>query len=137
METAQLLEHIKAISTPEDMERVSEMIYQTLPGKMSEEISLALLNKLREVTKESKAARREVIAVLQLHGIDYPLTDWLTPKNYALKFGIKNTETVINWINRGVIPADCVKEIVELDLRLVRAKEYSPRKYSSSATQAH
>ncbi|WP_338876970.1 hypothetical protein WBJ53_15035 [Spirosoma sp. SC4-14] len=135
METTELILLIKDISSPEDMQRVRDTIMQ-MPGQMAPEVQQALLDKVAQVTAQSKAKREDAIAVLKVHGVEYPLTDWLTPKNYATKFGIKNTETVINWINRGVIDSENVKEIPELGLRLVRAIEYSPRKYSGQPVKA-
>ena len=125
-----ILEQIRGISTPDDMERVAAMLRST-NDPLSKEVQQALLDKMAEVTAQNKALRADAIAVLKIHGVEYPLTDWLTPKNYAKRFGISNTETVINWINRGVIGEDDVKEIPELGLRLVRAVEYSPRKYAT------
>lgn len=130
METTKVIEQIRAIETPEDMQWV-EALLRSDDAPLSKEVQQALLDKMAEVARQSTEVRQDAIAVLKVHGVDYPLTDWLTPKNYALKFGISNTETVINWINRGVIPADNVKEIPELGIRLVRAIEYSPRKYAT------
>ena len=125
-----ILEQIRGISTPDDMEQVAAMLRST-DDPLSKEVQQALLDKMSEVTAQSKVAREDTVATLKIHGVNYPLTDWLTPKNYAKRFGISNTETVINWINRGVIGEDDVKEIPELGLRLVRAVEYSPRKYAT------
>lgn len=134
MDTNMIIEQIRAVATPEDMDRVSASI-RAKEGKMAPEVQVALLEKLKEFTEVSRKAQQEAKAILQLHGISYPLTDWLTPRNYARKFGVKNTETVINWINRGVIPAEDVKEVEELGIRLVRAIPYNPRKYSSHQTE--
>ncbi len=134
MENAAIIEQIKAINSPEEMERVAALI-RARPGQMAPEVQAALLDKLEESTAKSKAAREEVINTLQVHGVSYPLTDWLTPKNYAIKFGLKNAETVQNWIKRGIIPEDHIKEIPELGLRLVKAVEYSPRPYERTAAK--
>ena len=130
MDNNQIIDLIRGIDTAEKMGEVAAKI-RAIPGDMNPAVQKALLDKLAEVTAQSKAAREGAIATLELHGVSYPLTDWLTPKNYAKKFGIKNTETVINWINRGVISSENVKIIEDLDLRLVRAIEYAPRKHSS------
>ena len=135
MDTNMIIEQIRAIATPEDMDRVSTLI-RAEEGTMPPEVQVALLEKLKEVTDTSRKVQEDAKAILQLHGISYPLTDWLTPRNYAKKFGVKNTETVINWINRGVIPAEDVKEVEELGIRLVRAVPYSPRKHASHQTAA-
>ena len=124
-----LIDQIRAITSVQDMELVSAII-QAMPGKMAPEVQQALVDKLKEVNQQSKQARVQAISILRQNGVDYPLTDWLTPKNYAKKFGIDNPETVLNWIRRGVIPAQNVKEIPELDLRLVKAVVYTPRPYA-------
>lgn len=133
MDTTVIVDQIRAIATPDDMERVEALI-RAEGGIMSPEVQQALVEKLKEVTITSRKVLEETKSILQVHGISYPLSDWLTPRNYAKKFGIKNTETVINWINRGVIPAEDVREVAELGLRLVRAIPYSPRKHSGHQT---
>lgn len=136
MKTNELIAQIRAIASPEDMERVSALI-RSMPGKMAPQVQSALLEKMAEVNAQSKAALEETItetsSVLRLHGVEYPLTDWLTPANYARKFELKNPMVVTNWIARGIIPAENVKEIPELGIRLVKAIEYSPRKYDQRA----
>ncbi|MCE6987599.1 hypothetical protein [Dyadobacter sp. CY323] len=53
------------------------------------------------------------------------LTEWVTIKEYCKRFDIKNTETVSNWIKRGIIPADDTMVIGEFNnIRMVRAKPY-------------
>lgn len=128
MTTKEIIEQIQAIQTTEDMEAVQALI-RAQPGKMSAEVQDALLAKLDEVTQQSRELIEEAKNVLVLHGLAYPLTDWLTPAAYARKFNIENVATVTNWINRGVIPAENVKEIPELGIRLIKAVEYQPRPY--------
>ncbi|GAB2571638.1 hypothetical protein [Spirosoma areae] len=128
----ELIARIQAIANSEDMACVSALIREQ-PGKMAPAVQDALLDKLSELTDKSEAARQDAISVLKVHGVEYPLTDWLTPANYARSFHIANVATVTNWINRGIIPADNVKEIPELGLRLVKAVEYSPRPYTAPA----
>jgi hypothetical protein len=128
MNTDEVVKKIQAIESMEDVARVDALIREQ-PGPMAPEVQKALIEKLADVTANSKQKRHDMIAVLSENGVDYPLTDWLTPKNYIAKFGVKNVETVLNWINRGIIPADHIKEIPELGLRLVKAVEYSPRTY--------
>lgn len=135
MDTQQMIAQIKAIDSVEDMERVAALI-RSQPGQMAPEVQQALLDKLAESTAQSKAARQDVITTLQIHGVSYPLSDWLTPKNYAKKFDLKSGEVVLNWINRGIIPEDHIKEIPELGLRLVKAVEYTPRTYERVAKSA-
>ena len=123
MSTQELLDQIKAIATAEDMNQVRAEIEAHFV-RLTPEVQQALLDKLEEITAQSKQAREGAIATLKMHGVDYPLTDWLTPDNYAKKFELPNAEMVFRWINRGMIQAENIKEIPELDLLLVRAIEY-------------
>ncbi|MCF0059273.1 hypothetical protein [Dyadobacter sp. CY356] len=53
------------------------------------------------------------------------LTDWVTIKEYCKRFDIRNTETVTNWISRGIIPTENVRTIEEFNnTRLVKAVQY-------------
>lgn len=131
METNQLIEQIQAVTTAEEMSAVTQTI-KAMPGKMAPEVQAALMDKLAQFNAQSKAAQDDIISVLQVNGVSYPLTDWLTPANYARQFNIENVATVTNWIKRGIIPAENIKEIPELGLRLVKAVQYSPRAYKAS-----
>jgi hypothetical protein len=67
----------------------------------------------------------EVKDFLMLRGEAIPLDEWLTTKRYCERFNIPNTETVTNWIRRGIIPAENVKEVEELNgLKLIKAIPY-------------
>lgn len=84
---------------------------------------------LDEELKRAEAALATSLAYLQSRGIKLPnslldMSDWLTIKRYAEKYSV-TTQVVSNWIARGVIPADCVKDVPELnDLRLVKDQPY-------------
>ena len=53
------------------------------------------------------------------------LSDWVTIKEYCKRFNIKNVETVINWINRGIIPAENIRVIEEFNsTRFIKAVPY-------------
>ncbi len=67
----------------------------------------------------------EVNDFLVLNGETLPLDEWLTTKKYCELFGIPNTETVTNWIRRGIIPPENVKEVEGFNgLRLIKAIPY-------------
>lgn len=91
-----------------------------------------------EKTNETK--RAEVLALMEQadvaiqEGRDYlikqgkvvDLSKWVTIKKYCEMFGIKNTETVTNWIRRGIVPANDTLVMEDFNnLRMIRAKEYS------------
>lgn len=131
MTDSTIINQIRAISSAEEMKAVAAQIRST-PSKMSTEVQQALTEKMAEFTDQSKALREETMSILKIHGVEYPLTDWLTPANYARKFNLKNPMVVTNWISRGIIPEENVKEIPELGIRLVKAVEYSPRAYKQA-----
>lgn len=57
-------------------------------------------------------------------GVQVDLTQWLTIKRYAQRYGL-TTQVVTNWIARGTIPADCTMSLPELnDLRIVKSQPY-------------
>lgn len=134
MDNTKLIEQIKAVSTPEEVAAISVQI-RAMPGNMSPEVQQALLDKLADMNAQSKALREETMSILKVNGVEYPLTDWLTPANYARKFELKNSMVVTNWIARGIIPAENVKEIPELGIRLVKAIEYNPRAYNQAGEE--
>lgn len=62
---------------------------------------------------------------LKLPDVVLDLSEWVTQKRYAEEHGV-SIPTVSNWIGRGIIPADCVQIIPELnDLRLIKNQDYS------------
>lgn len=84
---------------------------------------------LDDELRQAEAAFAASLAYLQTRGIQLPeslldMSDWLTIKRYAEKYSV-TTQVVTNWIARGVIPADCVKDVPELNaLRLVKDQPY-------------
>ncbi len=79
----------------------------------------------RELMAETDVVIGETTAFLEQNGTRFPLTDWLTPAEYVKRFGLRSTNVVSNWIRRGVIPAENVLHVPELnDLRLVKAVPY-------------
>ena len=132
MTTSELIAQIQAIDTPEAMAEVDALI-RSQPGKMASAVQQALLAKLAEVTQQSKDLRADISEVLMLNGVEYPLTDWLSPAAYARRFGLPNVSTVTNWISRGVIPAEHIREVPALGLRLIKAVAHAARQYERAA----
>lgn len=59
-------------------------------------------------------------------GVTIDLAEWLTIKRYAQRYNL-TTQVVTNWISRGIIPADCVMDLPELNnIRLVKNQLYRP-----------
>ena len=64
---------------------------------------------------------------IQQDGIRYDLSEWVTLSEYATRHGLKSTNTVNNWISRGIVPPDCTVELRSLNgLRLIRNQPYRP-----------
>ena len=58
-------------------------------------------------------------------GVTYAFPEWTTIVNYCKLHGIKNPQTVSNWVNRGIVSAQNVVIIKELnDLKLIRNLRY-------------
>lgn len=75
--------------------------------------------------KETNALIDEVSSFLKINEIDYDLNEWMTVKSYCEKFKIENTQTVSNWIKRGVVPSENVLEIKELNgIKLIKGVDY-------------
>ena len=91
---------------------------ETQVKTVSQEVA-ELLAKGEAIIKEGEAL------LLQKNGQNYPLTEWLTIKEYTKRFDIKSTNVVTNWIRRGIIPAENILHIPELnDIRLIKAVPY-------------
>lgn len=131
MTIQELVSCIRQAETAGDLDLIETLI-RAQPGSMAREVQDALLAKLREVTQQSRDMVDQARTALHAHGVNIDLGEWLTPANYAEKFRLGSGKVVTNWIARGIIPADCVKEIPELGLRLVKAIEYEPRPYKGS-----
>ncbi|WP_146151540.1 hypothetical protein [Dyadobacter jiangsuensis] len=75
--------------------------------------------------KQADIAIKESNDYLIRRGVVVDLTEWVTIKEYCRRFGIKNTETVSNWIKRGIVPEDDTLIIEEFNnIRMIRAKPY-------------
>lgn len=81
--------------------------------------------KVSTILANGKKLIEEAKALLSTQGEIIEFDEWLTIKRYAERFGVENTQTIKNWINRGVIPSENVREIEELNgLRLIKAVPY-------------
>ena len=78
-----------------------------------------------ELMREADLAIKETSEFLISKGHVLDLTEWVTIKEYCRRFGIKNTETVSNWIKRGIVPEEDTAVIEEFNnVRMIRAKPY-------------
>lgn len=68
----------------------------------------------------------EMLKNYVLHkGNKYPMDQWLTIAEYCKRFNIENTQTITNWIRRGIIPKENIVTIEEYNnIRLIKAVPY-------------
>ena len=80
---------------------------------------------LEALLKSSRELRNETIAYLKEQGIEFQPGQWLTVKRYCDKFGITDVQTVMDWIEKGVIPPENIHVLKDLDnVILIRAVPY-------------
>lgn len=80
---------------------------------------------LIDLLSESLQLRQEIENFLTIEGKGYPLAEWVTLKEYARRFNLGSPSAVNGWINAGIVPAENVVVVVELnDLKLIRAVPY-------------
>ena len=86
-----------------------------------DEFRLRVLNLMEEADQAIQGGHELLIR----QGKVLDLKEWVTIKEYCRRYQIKNTETVSNWIKRGIIPADDTMIIEEFNnIRMVKAKPY-------------
>lgn len=80
---------------------------------------------LSELLADTDKLISEAQSMLRQNGQDYDLGTWVTIAEYVKRFNVKSTNVVSNWINRGIIPADHIIIIPELNnIRLIKAVPY-------------
>ncbi len=88
---------------------------------------------LKKLMEEASEAEDQAIMYLLARDKVIDLSKWITIREYCKRFGIKSTETVSNWIKRGIIPAEDTMLIKEFNnTRLIKAKEYHVRVYKKA-----
>jgi hypothetical protein len=84
--------------------------------------------KMEALLAEGDAAIAEARSYLISHGEVLDLSEWVTIKEYCKRFDIKNVETVLNWISRGIVPKENVVTVEEFNnTRLIKAIPYQVR----------
>lgn len=74
---------------------------------------------------DSRKSLEEAQNYLSKNGVKYELHDWITIAEYCKRFDIPNTQTVSNWIKRGIIPKENMVVIEEYNnIRLIKAIPY-------------
>ena len=94
----------------------------------------SLPNEIERLLAEADRALNDTKAYLISQGEVVDLAEWLTIKEYCNQFHIKNVETVVNWINRGIVPADHVRVVQEFNnIRLIKAVNYQSKMAKSTS----
>ncbi|SKB82402.1 hypothetical protein [Dyadobacter psychrophilus] len=87
-----------------------------------------LSKKIEALLAEGDAAIADARSYLISQGELVDLSEWVTVKEYCLRFGIKNVETVLNWISRGIVPKENIMVVEEFNnTKLIKAIPYSVR----------
>ncbi len=90
-----------------------------------EKARIASPEKVAAFLKKGREDLNKVKNHLQIDGDTYLLGEWVTLKKYCQMFEIENIETVLNWINRGIVPKENIKVLEDLNgLRLIKAVKY-------------
>ncbi|MCF0073766.1 hypothetical protein LZD49_25025 [Dyadobacter sp. CY261] len=88
---------------------------------------------LDELLRAAKETLLKAQDYLSKDGKIYELNDWVTVAEYCKRFNIPNTQTVSNWIKRGIIPAENTVVIEEYNhIRLIKAIPYQDKKVTHS-----
>ncbi|GAA4448744.1 hypothetical protein GCM10023189_07050 [Nibrella saemangeumensis] len=90
-------------------------------------------NNINEEHQRLMAETRQLIeearSYLVSQGKTIDLTKWVTIKEYVKRHKLESTNVVSNWIKRGIIPPDDIRDIPELNnLRLIRDRVYKENK---------
>ena len=87
---------------------------------------------LESALASSGAVQQEAILLLTSQGETIELSDWVTVSEYARRFNLESRNVVTNWIRRGVIPEENIRNFPELNIRLIKAVHY--KEYQNAET---
>lgn len=80
---------------------------------------------LQELMQQADVAIKQTSEYLAQRGIAIDMTEWVRIDEYCRRFGIANTETVMQWIEQGIVPEEDTAVIEEYNnVRMLRAKPY-------------
>ena len=128
MELKQILTDFLGAKSSDEIQAASNQLNdfdQTANDAEKEVIQAAVNAKAKLMINEAKELLTESQAYLATKGKLLDLNEWLTLKAYCQRFGITSTNVVSNWIKRGIVPAENLMNVPELnDLKLIRAVKY-------------
>lgn len=86
------------------------------------------VREIERVLSESKKAIKEAQNYLIGQGEVVDFSEWVTIKEYCKRFKMNRMETVLNWIDSGVIPQQNIQVVEEFDHTiLIKAKPYKAK----------
>ena len=94
--------------------------------------SMNIRQQLESALASSGAVQQEAILLLTSQGETIELSDWVTVSEYTRRFNLESRNVVTNWIRRGVIPEENIRNFPELNIRLIKAVYY--KEYQSAET---
>ncbi len=122
-----LLGLIARMKTADDIRHVGQVkarFYEYATAEEAIQVRNALRLRNDELIEETRRESDESLKILTATGFVLDTAIWLTIKRYADKYNLSQ-QVVVNWINRGVIPADAVQDVPELNnIRLVKDQVY-------------
>ncbi|WP_143016789.1 hypothetical protein [Dyadobacter soli] len=81
--------------------------------------------RLQDLMQRADIAIKETSEYLLQQGITIDMTEWVTVNEYCRRFGIENTETVMQWIEQGIVPEEDTTVIKEYNhVQMLRARLY-------------
>jgi hypothetical protein len=121
------LDSISRMKTAEDIRHIGHekaYFYEVATAEEACQIRDAIRLRNAALQEEARRESDESLKLLTASGFILDTTIWLTIKRYADKYGLSQ-QVVVNWINRGVIPAEAVQDVPELNnMRLVKDQLY-------------
>ena len=122
---AQLVERTRNVQTLDELAYVRKQLdYRFRMPELRNALFERVAELLPNQTGQSTTVTPTANAVIQ-NGISYNLDEWLTFSQYAKVYSLKSTNVLTNWQTRGLIPADCVVELDQLNgLKLILNQLY-------------
>ena len=115
--------------TPEQIREANALV----PSLLCTSLDPAEAESLRKAKADARntmldgheVEQQQALRFLALNGTQYDLNEWLTPVEYARRYGLRSANNVTNWMMRGIIPPVDIVDMPELNgLKLVRDRVY-------------
>ena len=108
---------MQGITNPQPERRKTDLSLKSVMNTNAINLDTELAAFRQESDKSIELARE--------NGITVDMSQWLTLKRYAQKYSLASTNVLSNWISRGIITAENIMDLPELnDLRLIRDIPY-------------